>query len=107
MFVRVELPNGGVWLRRHEDTPEQAVFRSAWQTFMFTNCGDHRPGQSDRICAHCAAAALLDEAQVKIADGPNDPKWVNFVETIPGYYEYWERRIEEAQANAEVEDERC
>jgi hypothetical protein len=73
---------------------------------MFSQCGEHRPGQSERVCIHCAAASTLEETQGKIADGPNDPRWVEFVETIPGYYPYWERRIEEAQANAEV-DERC
>jgi hypothetical protein len=101
MYTRVELP-GGVWLKRHEDTPAESVFRAAWQTFMLTKCGEQKPGHSARICPHCAAAMLLDETQHAIASGPDDPRWIEFVDTIPGYYDYWEARLmAEEQAKAE------
>jgi len=107
MYRKVLLPGGGVWLKPHEDNARQAIFRAAWNTLILSPCGKY---VESGICLHCAAIATMQDQQPYLGAGPDDPEWIGFIETLPGYREYWERVLaedEEEQAKAEVDEELC
>lgn len=34
---------------------------------------------------------IMDCLQCEIAVGPHDPRWENFISTLPGYQDFWKR----------------
>lgn len=63
------------------NTEAEEVYRAAWNQYALTSDEETRR----------ALEKVMDEAQVKIAVGPTDPRWRVFIETLPGYREFWAR----------------
>lgn len=87
--IRVEIP-GGVWLREVELTEREVFARKRYSDLWHQRCFETNEGMRREI------GMLMDECQPVIAVGPDDPKWQQFVDTLPGFREYWDRVYEQA-----------
>lgn len=58
----------------------EQVYRNAWYQYCLT------ANETKRIFLE----QTMDYAQPFIANGPRDPRWKEFTETLPGFQEYWD-----------------
>ena len=63
------------------NTEAEEVYRAAWHQYVLTS-----DEGTKRVLEK-----VMDGAQVKIAVGPKDPRWQAFIDTLPGYREFWIR----------------
>jgi hypothetical protein len=42
-----------------------------------------------------AMEQLMDELQPQIANSPNDPRWKEFTDTLPGFEEFWNNWLQD------------
>jgi len=71
--IQQRCPGDVVLLR--EDTAAEADFRMAWASYLF--CTDPRGKWAYRRLFHALAPC--------IANGTDDPRWDDFVTTLPGW----------------------
>lgn len=79
MVIKQRLPKG-VWYRK-EDTIAEAAYRSAWGQWLMTREENRRHYLED----------LMDTMKIFIGRGPRDPKWEDFIASLPGYEQYCNR----------------
>ena len=60
-------------------------YREAWEKYLTAN--DETKAELERI---------MNAAQEHIAWGPADPKWIEFIKTLPGFISYWDKKKREA-----------
>jgi hypothetical protein len=69
------------------------IYRSAWSSWLLV------PRERDKL----RYQALMDSVQSTIARGPRDPVWQAFIDTLPGFRDYWatvSQRLAEEQRGA-------
>lgn len=57
----------------------ESMYASAWAGWSLT---------TDRTRKR-ELEIVMDALQVHIATGPEDPRWIDFIDTLPGYQETW------------------
>jgi hypothetical protein len=58
----------------------EAAYAAAWQQWCMT---------SD-VLAKNELERVMDDLQPQIAASPKDPRWSAFIDTLPGYREFWQ-----------------
>jgi len=59
---------------------EEKIYRGAWRTYLLCNNDTERRRMQQ----------LMDWVQPGIAPNTEDPRWLKFTSTLPGYKEHWE-----------------
>jgi len=58
----------------------EALYRTVWYQYCLTS-NSNKKGFLE---------ALMDDIQPSIAKSPADPRWNKFIETLPGYTDFWD-----------------
>jgi len=70
-----------MFINTGRDLIAEQIYAVAWKAWLLTTF----PETKARL------ETIMDEQQIKIASGPGDPRWVDFIETLPGYKDFWKR----------------
>jgi hypothetical protein len=60
----------------------EASYAAAWQQYCLT--------PQDDTVQRQALEEAMDQLQPQIATSPKDPRWPAFIDTLPGYKQFWE-----------------
>ena len=81
-MIKTRLPKGGIWLRADSDI--EAAYREAWHAWLLAPTHRIRKEMEH----------LMDQLQPGIADTPADPRWQDFKASLPGFQDFWDRRLD-------------
>ena len=62
-------------------------YRAAWTQYCLSS------NQRTKL----AMESLMDEIQPQIARGPMDPRWKEFIDTLPGFQEFWNNWLRDVE----------
>ena len=88
------MPHHAQVVKKMRNTRAENAYRAAWYQYCLTSDEKHK----------IQLEKFMDNLQPEIAAGPNDSRWKEFIQTLPGYIEFWEDWYRGTQKFAEYLD---